>query len=134
MARINGGDVAMAFLGLLLGGYIALCAAAMTGFGHGWGSAMTSAISVVGYPLATVAWRRRREVLGACLAVIAVAIALYADVKIYSDTVREGMEYVGRVSPTFRLQWGALFASWQVLAVIVLLLWCCRLLLQPMRR
>jgi hypothetical protein len=126
MRRINGGDVWAVFGGFALGGYIALCAAAMSGFGHGWGSAMPSAVSIVAYPMAALAWQRRRQSLGIFLAVAALGIAIATDIRIYADTLREGVEYVKKVSPFARLQWGVLFASWQLLALVVVLLWCVR--------
>jgi hypothetical protein len=134
MRRIDGRDVAAVMIGLAIGAFIALCAALMTGAGHGWGSAMPSAISIVACPMAALAWSRWRKPSGVFLAAAALAIGIATDIKIYVDTMNEGLAYVRKVGPAPRLLWGLPFASWQVLAAVVLLFACVRRLLPPSMR
>lgn len=114
--------VAAAVFGFAVGCVIVFLALGMSGAGHGWNSAFISSVSVVGAPLAGVAWALRGKLAGRVLAACAIVLGVGVDYMLYAATMAEGVEYVAkvwRVMPGFMVMWGVLFLSWQVLAAVV---------------
>lgn len=112
------------FIGLIVGAVVCVLALAMSGAGHGWNSAFISAVSIVGAPLAGLAWSARSRGFGRVLAIVVLTGAIAFDVVLWRETMKEGTHYVERVwssGPGFVLLWAALFASWQLLAATVAL-------------
>jgi len=110
--------------GVAVGMVISGLAAFFTGAGHGWGSAVDSSLSLVGAPLAGVAWALRGTKRGGVCACVAVLIAGFTDAILWSDTVEEGVSYVGKVwnaMPGPLVMWGVLFVGWQVMAILTVI-------------
>src|SRR5690242_19979814 len=85
-----------ASVGLLVGLGTAVLAVGMTGAGDGWNSAPVSCASLVGAPLAAVAWTasvRRMSLLWATVALIG---GLCIDALLCYETLAEGLEYATR--------------------------------------
>jgi hypothetical protein len=123
-ARRGPGVPASIGVGLLVGLGVTALALAMTGSGHGWGSGLLSSVSIVGAPLAGLTWSQRRRRGGFLLAMAVLLGALGVDLILWRETVSEGTSYLARVwwsEPGLVLTWAVMFASWQVLAVIVVL-------------
>ncbi len=115
--------IGSALPGVVLGGATAVLALGMGGAGHGWCSAVVSALSIVGAPMACIAWSRR-ETSGVVLPYIVVAFALALDFGLCALTMQEGFEYARRVvdvMPGYVVLWLLLFGSWQVLGFAALL-------------
>jgi hypothetical protein len=123
-ARPGPGVPASIGVGLLVGLGATALALAMTGSGHGWGSGLLSSVSIVGAPLAGLAWCLRRWRSGFLLAMAVSLGALGVDLILWRETMSEGTSYLARVwwsAPELLLAWAVMFASWQVLAAIVVL-------------
>jgi hypothetical protein len=115
-------SVLAAFFGFAVGCLVAFLALGMSGVGHGWNSAFVSSISVVGAPLAAVAWTRRGKPSGRVLAICAIVLAVGIDYVLLTATTAEGVDYVSKVwtvIPASMATWGVLFLSWQLLAAVV---------------
>ena len=93
-----------------------------TGAGHGWTSGIYSAFpSFAGAPLAAVAWASSRKNVTRACSSIAILIGLGTDIFLFSRTLEEGSNYLGRVweaMPLLFVVWFLLFAGWQVVAVL----------------
>jgi hypothetical protein len=111
-------------VGLGVGLGIACLALLISGAGHGWNAAFISSVSVIGAPLSALAWSSRKKHIGFFLAITVLLGALIFDVLLWGATMSEGTSYVKKVwswGPGWVLLWGALFASWQLLAASVVL-------------
>jgi len=107
------------FLGLIVGVMVCLLALGLSGAGHGWNSAFISAVSLVGAPLAGLAWALRDRTFGLLLAIAVLMGAIGFDMVLWLATQKEGTNFVRKAwehGPGFVLLWGAMFASWQLLA------------------
>ena len=107
-------------LGLVVGLVIGGLSVLFTGAGHGWGSGVISSVSIVGAPLAGVAWVMRGRALGRTLAVCSLLVGVVTDVWLLIATVGEGTSYLGKVlsaMPLLLLLWVVLFSGWQLVAV-----------------
>ncbi|OAI57389.1 hypothetical protein AYO49_02165 [Verrucomicrobiaceae bacterium SCGC AG-212-N21] len=120
--KISAGSVwCFAALGLVTGLVISGLAALFTGAGHGWGSGVVSSSSIVGAPLAVVAWTMRRRPLARTLAVIALLVGIVTDAWLWFATASEGVSYFIKVwnsMPLLLVLWLSLFIGWQLVAVI----------------
>lgn len=106
--------------GFLWGSILALGSFCLGAAGHGWGSTMPfGLLSIVVVPVTTVAWARRKT-NGKKLAIIALVIALAADILLLKLTLQEGTKNVLDVL-SMSIIWLALWISWQVLALAVLI-------------
>jgi hypothetical protein len=111
-------------LGLLAGIGVAVLALGMSGGGHGWNSAFISSVSVVGSPLAALAWSLRHRRAGIALAAVLLIVAVGFDILLWSETKSEGSHYAAQVwnaGAGLVMLWGALFACWQLLAATTIL-------------
>lgn len=105
--------------GFIWGVFIALASIPVAGGGHGWVSALLFGfLAIFTAPLAAVAWARRKT-NGRKLAVVAVVLAVIADVALLFATLTEGTEFFFEVL-SMAIIWLVLWGSWQALAVIVL--------------
>jgi hypothetical protein len=108
-------------LGLSVGLVISGLSGLFTGAGHGWGSGVISSSSIVGAPLAIVAWAMRGRASARTVAVIALQVGVLTDAWLWIATVSEGVSYVGKVwnsMPLLLLLWLILFVGWQLVAAI----------------
>ncbi len=120
--RISAGrvwfSIALGFVvGLVIGGLGGL----FTGAGHGWGSGVISSLSIVGAPLAGVAWAMRGRALGRTFAACSLLVGVVTDVWLLIATVSEGTSYLGKVlsaMPLLLLLWVVLFIGWQLVSAI----------------
>lgn len=106
-------------LGAIVGVIVCVLALGLSGAGHGWNSAFVSAVSLVGAPLAGLAWAYRDRLLGMLLAIAVLTGAIVFDGLLWLATVKEGTNFARKAwnhGPGFVLLWAALFASWQLLA------------------
>ena len=106
-------------LGLVVGLVISGLSGLFTGAGHGWGSGVISSSSIVGAPLAGVAWAMRGRALGRTFAVFALLVGVVTDGWLWTATVGEGASYLGKVfsaMPLLLLLWLVLFIGWQIVA------------------
>jgi hypothetical protein len=127
-ARTGPGVPVSIGVGLLVGLGATYLALGLSGFGHGWGSALLSSVSLVGAPLAGLAWSLRERRGGFLLAVAVVLGALGFDLMLWRETLSEGTSYLASVwgaGAGLVLIWAVMFASWQVLAAIVVLARLC---------
>ncbi len=109
-------------LGLVAGMAISGLALLFTGAGHGWNSGTLSATSIVGAPMAAIAWNRRGTRFARVVALITILIGLVTDVWLCSETLRCGVAYFGKVCeafPLLMLMWTCLFLGWQLIALKV---------------
>jgi hypothetical protein len=107
-------------LGLAAGVAVGWLALMIGGAGHGWGSSLISAWSILGAPIAGLSWAYRGRLSGRILAITALAVAIGTDAMLWWRTAEEGTEYVGRVwnaLPVDLVLWACLFFSWQFLAI-----------------
>jgi hypothetical protein len=119
-------DVAITAGGLAVGATIAMSSLAMSGAGHGWNSAAISSLSIIGAPAAGFAWSHGRK-SGIVIAVLAVALAVFIDVAIWTATQEEGVEYARKVyfqGGSLVPVWASLMALWQSLAAAALVANC----------
>ncbi|SKA98546.1 hypothetical protein SAMN02745166_02793 [Prosthecobacter debontii] len=119
--RISAGSVLGSLaLGLVVGLGIGGLSVLFTGPGHGWGSGVISSLSIVGAPLAGVAWAMRGVALGRTFAVSALLVGFVTDVWLVIATVGEGTSYLGKVlsATPLLLLWLVLFIGWQLVAAI----------------
>lgn len=97
----------------------------LSGFGHGWTSpSSVSWLAVLTSPAAVVAWGLRRRTAGKQLAMLLLMAAVIANVVLRAEGRGEGAEYFARIWPSQRgmlIAWGALWASWQVVALAALI-------------
>lgn len=101
-------------LGFGVGAVVSFIAFLLTGAGHGWGSIIISWTSLVGAPLAGIAWAHRYSSAGILLSIIVLIGGLVGDYKLWSATIEEGVfgaKYVWELFPILIIIWGALFAS-----------------------
>jgi hypothetical protein len=111
-------------VGLFVGLGVTALALAMSGFGHGWGSPLLSSVSIVGAPLAGLAWSLRKRRGGFLIASAVLVGALGFDLMLWRATLNEGTSYLARVwrnGASLVLIWAVMFASWQMVAAIVVL-------------
>lgn len=113
------------FLGLGYAAIIAVLAALMTGAGHGWGSAMISAIGIVLIPLASVARLYQQTQFGRMFVIITAVAAIVTDVWLIVATSSEGFSYVEKVysaMPLILFVWLILWLAWQIAILGICLL------------
>lgn len=106
-------------LGLIVGVIVCVLALGLSGAGHGWNSAFISAVSILGAPMAGLAWSMRDRLFGVLLAIVVVLGAIGFDLTLWFATEKEGTNYAVKAwthGPGFVVLWAALFASWQLLA------------------
>jgi hypothetical protein len=112
-------------IGVAVGLADAYLAALMAGAGHGWTSAFPCSLLVIlGAPVAAVAWILRRKHIGFYLALAMLIVATVTNAYLWRTTVAEGVEYVGKVwstAPALVILWAVMFASWQLVALAVVL-------------
>jgi hypothetical protein len=77
-------------IGFVYGAIVTFLAFLIAGAGHGWNSALVSAVSLLLIPLALCAWIRR----GRALLLLAVVAAVVSDCALLAATSREGFDYL----------------------------------------
>lgn len=117
----SGNILGLVALGLLVGACVSGLALMFTGAGHGWVSGAISVSSIVGAPLAGMAWGMRGRKPAKKVALSALVVGGVSDVCLCAATISEGISYLGKVMsavPMLFLLWLILFMGWQLVAAI----------------
>ena len=117
----SGSILGLMALGFLVGLSVSGLALLFTGAGHGWGSGAISILSIVGAPLAGVAWGMRGRKPSRKVAVSALVVGLVSDTWLCAATVSEGVSYLSKAMsavPVLFLLWLILFIGWQLVAAV----------------
>jgi hypothetical protein len=113
---------AFTLLGLIYGYVVCALAIGFTGGGHGWNSAIISAVVAVFIPAFGVALGSPREHRWSALLMIAAAMG-FADAFLVFSTRSEGVSYFWKVwssTPGGIVLWAVLWIAWQLAVVVVL--------------